>query len=252
MKLGSTLTLLALACVAFFVADLAHEGLGHGGMCLASGGRILSLSTTYEACSIRSRVIDGAGPGMGLAVALAAWVWSRYAPPRSPNARAFLCLLFAFSVFWNVGYMIYSGLLDRGDLKFVVAGFEPAAAWRVALVFFGVIFYAAAMRALGASLERDFAGGEGWRPQHFGLIALLCASALAAVAGAFDPRGAAIILSDALPSALGSVGLVWVGFVLHRRSPLLRIAIPTSLAWIVAGLVCGTIFVAVLGPGLRF
>ncbi len=252
MKIASTFTLLAVAVTAFFVADVAHEGLGHGGMCLASGGRMLSLSTTYEACSIRSRAIDGAGPGMGLVVALVAWMWLRLAPPRSQNLRAFLCLLFAFTAFWNVGYLIYSGLLDRGDLKFVVAGLEPAIAWRVVLVVFGVIFYAAAMRVVGASLARNFSDGDGWRPQNFALIALLGASVLAAAGGVFDPRGPGIILSDALPSALGSAGLVWVGFVLHRRLPALRIATPTSPAWIVAGLVCATFFVAVLGPGLRF
>ncbi len=253
MKIGSLLTSLAIACAAFLVADVAHEGLGHGGACLALGGRMLSLSTTYEDCSIHSRWIDGAGPGVGIIVALAALAWLRWATPRSRNMRVFLCLTFAFAIFWNVGYLVDSGLLDRGDWKFVIAGLEPAAAWHAGLVVCGVVFYATAMRVLGALLARHFADNDdGWRPQSFALIALSSAAVLAAIGGAFDPRGATIILTDALPSALSSFGLVWVGFVLSRSRPDLRIATPTSPLWIAAGLFCVVIFVAALGPGLRF
>lgn len=253
MKIGSPITLIAIASVAFFVADVAHEGLGHGGACLASGGRMLSLSSTYEQCSVRSRWIDAAGPGVGILVALLAFGWLRWARPRSQNMRSFLCLLFAFAIFWNVGYMVYSGLLHRGDWKFVIAGLEPAAVWRAALVAGGVILYAVAMRTLSALLARHFAeNDEGWRPHTFALVALTAATLLAAVGGTFDPRGRAIIFTDALPSALSSFGLVWVGLVLSRRWPNLRIATPASPTWIGVGFVCAAIFVAVLGPGLRF
>lgn len=253
MKLGSTLTLLAIACASFFVADVAHEAFGHAGACVVLGGKTLSLSTTYEDCSIRSRWIDGAGPAAGLIVALLAWAWLRLARPRSQNMRVFLCLLFAFASFWNVGYMVFSGLLDRGDWKFVTEGLKPVAGWHAALVVLGVVLYVAAMRALGAALVRNFDhAGTGWRPQSFAVIALAGAAVLATAGAVFDPRGHAIILTDALPSALSSFGLVRAGFAVYRRRPGLRIATPTSPVWIAVGFVCAAIFVALLGPGLRF
>ncbi len=252
-KIGSFLTLLAIACAAFFVADVAHEGLGHGGMCVALGGRLRLLSTTYVNCSIRARSIDGAGPGVGIMVALLAWAWLRWVTPRSRNLRVFLCLTFAFTIFWNVGYMVYSGFLQRGDLEFVIAGLEPTSGWHIALLVCGIVLYAAAMRTLGAMLVRNSADDEaGWRPQTFALVALVGAALLAAAGGTFDPRGYAIILTDAVPSALGSIGMVWVGLVVQRRRPNLRVVTPTSPGWIAVGLVCAAIFIALLGPGLRF
>ncbi len=252
MKVGPLITLLAIAFSAFFVADVAHEGLGHGGACIALGGRILMLDTSYEDCSVHSRAIDAAGPGVGLLVALAAWLWLRVAPPRAETARAFLCLLFAFAIFWNVGYMVESGLINRGDWRFIIADLEPAAAWRAALVILGVVFYVAAMRMLGAALSRNFSGDDGWPPHIFAAIAFTAACVLAAVGGALDPRGPSIILTDALPSALASFGLVYVGVLVRRRSNAVRIATPTSPFWIATGFVCAVVFVAVLGPGLRF
>ncbi len=213
---------------------------------------MLSLSTTYEGCSIHTRWIDAAGPLMGLVVAMLARVWIWVTPPRSQNMRAFLCLLFAFTAFWNVGYLVESGILYRGDWRFVIEGLRPVAVWRAGLVVGGISLYIVAMRTLGALLAGSFGPGAGWRPQVFGLIALLVASALAAAGGAVDPRGSAIMLTDALPAALSSFGLVWVGFIVHRRLGSLRIETSPSPVWIVTGIFCTVVFIGVLGPGLRF
>ena len=250
---GAVLTLLAVACAAYLAADVAHEGLGHGGACLLAGGKSLVLSTTYQYCSVPSRLIDGAGPVIGIVVALLAWAWLRFAPPRAAPARTFLCLVFAFAIFWNVGYMVKSGLTDQGDWAFVIRGLEPSATWHAGLTILGIVLYAIAMRMLGAVIRRTLATGpSGITPFGFALTAFLAAGVLSAAASFFDPRGAFTILTDALPSSLGSVGLVWVGWIVSRRSPDLRVAIPVSPAWTAAGLASAAVFVAVLGPGLRF
>ena len=250
---GSIATLLAVACAAYLVADLAHEAFGHGGVCLLLGGKSLLLSTTYEDCSIHSRLIDGAGPLAGIAAALLAWMWLRLAPPKANAARAFLCLTFAYAIFWNVGYLIKSGLTDQGDWAFVIAGFEPRMAWHIGLTVLGISLYAASMRLLGAAVLRSFPaeGEQGLRPLSFALTAYLAAGLLSAAGAFFDPRGVSTILTDALPSSLGSIGLVWVGYRLNKRRLGLRIDIPRAPGWILAGLGCAIFFVAVLGPGLR-
>ncbi len=247
---GTTFTLAAIACFAYLVADVAHEGLGHGGACLALGGKLIVLSTTYEDCSIRSRLIDGAGPLAGLAVALVAWAILRIAPPRAPAARIFLCLVFAFAALWNVGYMIKSGLLDQGDWAFVIAGLEPSWLWHIGLAVLGLALYAGAMRVLGTVIIRDLSGGDTQTPFGFTLTALVAAGALSAIAALLDPRGSNTVFTDALPSSLGSLGLVWIGWVLNRRLPNRRIAIEPSLLWIAAGVASAVFFVAVLGPGV--
>jgi len=253
-SVGSVATLLAVACAAYFAADISHEALGHGGACMLLGGKSVLLSTTYEACSIRSRLIDGAGPVAGIAAAVLAWTWLRLAQPKTIAARAFLCLTFAFAIFWNVGYLIKSGLTDQGDWAFVIAGFEPSWAWHTGLTALGIVLYGAMMRLLGAAIVRNFSpnGEHGLRPLSFALTAYLAAGLLSAAGAFFDPRGASTILTDALPSSLGSIGLVWVGYRLNKRRPDLRIDIPCAPGWILAGLVCAVFFVAILGPGLRF
>ncbi len=251
-KAAVALTLLAVACTAYLAADVAHEGLGHGGACLALGGKIVYFSTTYEDCSIRSRLIDGAGPIAGILVAVLAWAKLRLAPPPSDASRAFLALVFAFTAFWNVGYMIKSGLTDQGDWAFVIQGLQPSAIWHTGLTILGIILYAAAMRVLGGLIAGRLQGTPGPRPLTFALTAYLAAGFLSAAAAFLDPRGASTIFTDALPSSLGSIGLVWVGWLIHRRSPTLRVALAPSPAWIATGFASAIFFIAVLGPGLRF
>jgi hypothetical protein len=234
------LTLVCIAFAAYLAADLAHEALGHGGACLAMGGHVLLLDTTFEGCSIKSRLIDGAGPAMGLVVALIAWVWARAA---RANLRVFLSLVFAFAAFWNLAYMLKSGLRYNGDWHFVIEGLAPAAAWHIGLAVLGVVLYIAAMRMLA----RIWPSGEDMTSPSFALTAYLAAAALSAAGGALDPKGVSAVLTDALPSSLAAIGLVLVGM---RRTS--GVAVPVSTGWIATGLLSAVLFIAALGPGLKF
>ena len=251
---GGLATLIAIAYAAYFVADIAHETLGHGGMCLALGGSVTFLSTTFEDCSIHSRLIDGAGPMMGIAIALLAWSWLRRRPPRDQNMRAFLLLTFAFAIFWNVFYLIRSGITDQGDWAFVIAGLEPKLVWHAAMTIAGVVLYGIAMRATATSVRTDFpeSAGGGISPFGFAMTAFVAAVILSAIAAQFDTRSVAPNMIDKLPSALAALGLVWAGWTTGRAMPELRMAIPQSLTWTTLGAASAIFFVLVLGPGLRF
>jgi len=248
------LTLCACAFAAYALADIAHETIGHGGMCALLGGKIVYVSTTFEDCSVRSRIIDGAGPSAGIAAALLCWLWLRVLPPVSRAARAFLCLGFAFAAFWNFGYLIKSGLTDQGDWAFVIAGLEPPPLWHAAIAIAGVLSYWISIRLLADLLARHLASTEpsAQKPFAFTLIAYVAAATLASVAAYFDPRGPGTILHDALPSSLGAIGLPLAGWFLQRSKPDLRLAVSASPAWIIAGGAAASAFVALLGPGVRF
>jgi len=239
-RAASSLTLIAIACTAYIAADLAHETLGHGGTCLASGGKVLLIDTTFEDCSIHSRWIDGAGPISGIVIALFAWLGAR--KTHTANLRVFLALLFADAIFWNVGYMIKSGFGHSGDWHFLIEGLEPANAWHIGLGIAGVTLYIVAMRMLA----RIWPAGEGMGSARFAVTAYLVAVALSAATGYFDPRGPHTILTDALPSSLSAIGLPLVGL---RRPE--RVGVRFSPAWIIAGLIAAGFFVFLLGPGIR-
>jgi hypothetical protein len=240
-RAASIATLIAIAWTAYVAADLAHETIGHGGACLASGGKVLLVDTTIEGCSIQSRWIDGAGPVMGIVVALLAWFGGR--GTKNANLRIFLTLLFADAIFWNVGYMVKSGLFYSGDWHFLIAGPEPANVWHIGLTFAGIALYIGAMRML----VRIWPVGDDTDSTSFAVTAYLAAAALSAAAGYFDPRGPHTILTDALPSSLAAFGLVLTSL----RAPS-RIAITASIPWMAAGLTSAAVFIAVLGPGLKF
>jgi len=159
------------------------------------------------------------------------------------NLRAFLVLLFAFAAFWNLGYMIKSGLFHTGDWHFAIAGLEPGGTWHIALAVAGVALYIAAMRML----VLVWPSGGDMASARFALLAYLAAAALSAAGGVLDPRGPGIVLSDALPSSLAAIGLVLVGL---RRPG--GAALEGSPAWTATGAVSAVLFIAVLGPGLRF
>ncbi|HEX4861987.1 MAG TPA: hypothetical protein VFV07_12170 [Rhizomicrobium sp.] len=247
------LTLAAVAVAAFALADVAHEALGHGGMCAALGAKIVYVSTTFEDCSIRSWIIDGAGPSAGIAAALLCWLWLAAMPPRGAASRAFLLLGFAFAAFWNFGYLIKSGLTGQGDWAFVIEGLKPAPLWHAGITIAGIALYWISIRLLAGMMKRHLESEDatGFSPLAFSLIAYGTAAAVACAGAYFDPRGPATILHDALPSSLGAFGLPLAGALLARTAPNLRVVLPGSFGWIAVGMIAGIAFVALLGPGLR-
>ena len=55
------LIIVAITIAATVIADFIHEGVGHGGMCVATGGRPLVLSTVHFECSVDTRLVAAGG-----------------------------------------------------------------------------------------------------------------------------------------------------------------------------------------------
>jgi hypothetical protein len=71
------LTVAAIAVIATVIANVIHEGLGHGGMCVASGGQALALSTVHFECSVDNRLVAAGGTLANLIFGAAFWGASR-------------------------------------------------------------------------------------------------------------------------------------------------------------------------------
>jgi hypothetical protein len=134
------LTIVAIAIVATVIADFIHEGLGHGGMCVATGGQPLVLSTAHFECSADTRLVAAAGTLANLAVGTLSWVAIR-AVKQFPPWRYFFWLLMTLNLFGVGGYFLFSGVGNIGDWAAVVAGWQPAWAWRVGLAALGIVTY---------------------------------------------------------------------------------------------------------------
>ena len=132
------LTIAAIAIVATVIADFIHEALGHGGMGLASGGLPLMLSTVHFECFPDARLVAAGGTIANLLFGMLFWITVRVIE-RSPSWRYFSWLSMTFNLFEAGGYLLFSGIGNIGDWAIVVAGWQPAWAWRMGLAALGIV-----------------------------------------------------------------------------------------------------------------
>ncbi|MGC2697395.1 MAG: hypothetical protein WA738_16535 [Candidatus Angelobacter sp.] len=254
------LTLIALGVLAFVVADVAHEALGHGLATLAVGGKPVILTTSYFGSSgSTSRWIPAAGGMANVAVGFLSFLAVRLLRTAGPHARYFFTLSTAFNLLFATAYPAYSGLAAFGDWAAVISGLSPAWLWRVLLIALSGLSYYLSLKLIAAEIS-PFCGSD--EPQalerlrRITLVPYVAALAIAAFAGAFNPNGWTTIFTAALPAAAAAFGLTQVDHFPGARSRNLSVpaapAITRSAKWMVAALVAAVFFVAVLGPGIRF
>lgn len=253
------LTIAAVAIVAAVITDFIHEGLGHGGMCVATGGQPLVLSTVHFECSADTRLVAAGGTLANLIIGTLSWAAMR-AVKQSAPLRYFLWLLMTFNLFDVGGYFLFSGLGNIGDWAAVVAGWQPTWAWRVGLTAIGIatyffLFVPLCLRALRPFLGKD-AKIRVRRARQLALAPYLTAGILSCVAGALNPVGPLLILISAAAASFGGQsGLAWMWNLLKDpRIPSSEFQMPEierSRGWIIAAAILAMGFIAGLGPGVK-
>jgi len=108
------LTIAAIAIAATVIADFIHEGLGHGGTCMATGRHPIVLSTVHLECSVDTRLVAAGGTLANLAFGALFWVAGR-AVKQAASWRYFFWLLMTFNLFEAGGYFLFSGIGNIGD-----------------------------------------------------------------------------------------------------------------------------------------
>jgi hypothetical protein len=258
-------TVAAITIVATVIANLIHEGLGHGGMCVATGGRALVLSTVHFDCSADTRLVAAGGTLANLLFGALFWVAER-AVKRSASWRYFFWLLMTFNLLSAGGYFLFSGIGNIGDWAAVVAGWQPAWAWRVGLAALGVVTYffvfvPLSVRELLPFLGHPILGKDAkirvQRARQLTVTPYLTAGVLACVAGALNPVGPLLILISAAAASFGgNSGLAWMWTLLRGpRIPSSKFQMPEierSRGWIIAAVVLAIGFIAGLGSGVKF
>lgn len=259
-------TLVAIAVVAYALANVVHEGVGHGGACVLAGGRPLVLSAVHfegvpgllDAAGQKWMAAGGTLANLAVgAVALAA-----LRAGRGPSAwRYFLWLLMTVNLLQAAGYWMFSGIGNVGDWAFLIGGLSPRWVFRAALALAGLGAYWAAvvfsLRELG-----PFVGdrtGRFRRALPLTVIPYLAGGCLYLAAGVANPVGWLLVAISAVAASFGgTAGLAWMAQLLRGRGALVPTAsdtaleLPRSVPWLVAGAVALLVFVAVLGPGVRF
>ena len=253
-------TIAAISIAATVIADFIHEGLGHGGMCVATGGHPLLLSTVYFECSADTRLVAAGGTLANLIFGALFGVAARAVKQAAPW-RYFFWLLMTFNLFDAGGYFLFSGIGNFGDWAAVVAGWQPAWAWRVGLVVLGTVTYFLLFVPLCLRELRPFLGRDAElrvrRARQLMLVPYFTAGVLSCAAGALNPVGPLLILLSAAASSFGGhSGLAWMWSLLYGpRIPSSELQMPEierSRGWMIAAVILAIVFIAALGPGLNF
>ena len=249
------LTICAISIVAGILANILHEGVGHGLVALLSGAKSGVLTTVAWSSASDTRLVAAGGTLVNLAAALVFWLALRSAKLASMPTRYFLLITCAFNLFTGTGYFFFSGITNFGDWAAVISRLHLHWLWRTLLVAVGGCSYFAAALVVGIGFVRyvGISRHQQARLRRLTLVPYLSAILLASVAGLLNPLGIQLLWQSALPAtAGGQSGLLWLQYYIPRRtepegSPG---QLARSYAWIGVAAVLGVVYIVVLGRGI--
>ncbi len=255
------ITVVAIALIAYMCGTMLHEALGHGGACLLTGGAPREVNTVSMDCSADNRLVIAGGTIMNVVAGALFFALGRLTPRTSPRLKYFLWIAMTVNLFAAAGYFLFSGIGGFGDWAMFIQGFRPQWAWRAGMAIFGAGAYMAVARFCLLEL-RPLIGSDRQR-RYINAVRLsrlpyFAGGILACIAGSLNPQGWILVALSAAASTFGGAsGLLWMmnwlrGNGIPLGSEPEPVPIERSWAWIAGASVLAVVFVAVLGPGLRF
>ena len=235
-------TVLAIAMVAYLLAKIVHEGLGHGSLCLLTGGELVAVASAWCDCERAPdtsawalRAIKAAGPLANLALGGGALLALRWVHGRAAGAYA-LWLIAAVNLFMGAGYMLTDPWFGFGDWTAFIEGLERPLLWKIGISSLGLLIVCGAIRALvpwlGAG-EQRVRNGRVLALLPWGVVGGAVMTAVA-MTNTYGPKYA---FTSALATVWGTSFLAWMFHVKRppaRAEPLL---VTPSPAWRAVGLV---------------
>src|SRR5215831_5354957 len=103
-------TIIAISIVAFALSNLLHEGAGHGGACVLTGGHAKVLSSVHFECDRDSRLIAAGGTLVNFVAGFFSWLALRSVSHGRGRLRYFLWLMMTINLLQAAGYFLFSGV----------------------------------------------------------------------------------------------------------------------------------------------
>ncbi len=248
-----------MGIVAYILADVAHEALGHGGACVLTGGHPLLITTVNMDCSADNQFVIAGGTLMNVIAAGIFFLLGRRASHSSPHLKYFAWLSMTVNLLDASGYLAFSGIGGFGDWALFTQSFTPQWAWRVGLSIVGIAAYVLCVRwsllelrpLVGSGPRRYIVARSLCLPPYFVAGIVLC------IAAAFNPQGwFLVVMAAAAPTFGGKSALAWGpewlrGNTIPAGPDAAPVPIPRSWPWIVAAIVIAVCFISTLGPGIH-
>lgn len=257
------ITVVSIALTAYALTNFLHEGIGHGGACIAVGGTPIALSSVHFECNIAkssalaSRVVAAFGTIVNfVSGAVAFAILKSLSATKKPHAYFFVWLIATINLLMGAGYFLFSGAGNVGDWAVVANGLFQPAAWRPTFAILGLVLYFL-MARLSSKALRPLVGDDNpsvGRARRIAILSYITGGTLYCVSALFNPLGPVIIAVSAAASSLGGTsGLLWLAELLrHFKGPEDVPVIGRKIGWIGMGAITTFLFVAVLGPGIYF
>lgn len=257
-------TVCSIAIVAYLMANVLHEGVGHASVCRVVGCELETLTSAHvewepgSASDAAQRLVSASGTLVNLLAALAFAALLQIFRNAGGTARYFLWISTAVNLLAGTGYLLFSGVIGIGDWMAVIDGWEPSWLWRTSLVVSGIVLYLAAIAVLLRLLaplvgSQPVAVAQAVRLTTASYVLGSVASTLAAL---LNPMGAVLFVISFAAHAGGTSGLAWMAQLFKTRwfprTGARAIAIPRQWSWRFAAAVLLVLHIALLGPGIRF
>lgn len=256
-----TPTLIVVSALAWAVANVFHEIVGHAGAAVALGVPVRAVSTTtfyvegIESAA-QNQIINAAATPVNLVTGALALMVLRWLHTDSAPWRYFLWLFAVISFTMATWNMVTVPLLGAGDWGEVTEGLSHPGLWTAGVVAVGLV-----IAIVGYCLPlRLFLPELGDRPglRHkiifVPVATMIAVQTLSLLASPFAtaPAEANHLLASLFAYAHLVVWAVLVNRGVGPRAPhpVGDLTLRRSPAWLVTGAVAVIVFIAVLGPGL--
>ena len=254
-------TVAAMAAIVFLGSTLLHEAGGHGGACLAVGGRPMALGAFYFDCDGRdlnvwaNRAVAAAGNTMNLLSAIVAWI--AFGATRTGGLRLVWWLVFAINGFVWAGYFLFSGVSGVGDWgdEGVLEGVAAVAPWRIGLAVIGGALYFLIARAAARMIGKLVGGSVAGRgaARAIAWTAYFTGGVISVLIGLMNPVGIFIVIASAAASSFGGAsGLLWLARFTPQNGLAGTLALQRNWAVIVVAIIASAAYAYLLGPSIIF
>jgi hypothetical protein len=256
-------TLIAISVIAWALADILHEIVGHGGAAALMGFDVRAASTTTVFFTTdlpyhieKDRFFNAAGALVNLLTGALALVLLCRCASSTASWRFFLWLFACFSATIVAVNLVSAPILGGGDWTAVLRGLEPSTLWKSSLIgtglFLAVIGYVLPLRFFMPDL-RDR------RLVQLGLTAVpvltvIIFHTLSLLKSPFSrlPADTNHLLASVFMYLHLILWIILVNVLPWPRSsdPADRIRLRRSYVWIVVGFLVLLVYVVILGPGI--
>jgi hypothetical protein len=260
------LTVGAVGVCAYLLASITHEALGHGLAALILGLHPQHVSSVDLVVSFtgvpdwQRRIVDAAGCGAQVLVALLTLALMRLTPKGSPTTRYFLWLFSTINLIIPGGYLMVLTFAGFGDWYDFIQGLPSPLTWQIGLTLLGVLISLAGLFAGARNLE-PFAGHATTGPQarrkrrvRLTFIPYFAGSAAWTISAIFNPDSPVLILISGAAASFGGTAFLMLINSVSRKAPPDSPDVPLTPTrdwlWVGFGAASVLIYLVVLGPGL--